>query len=108
MENKLVNGLWVYKPNDKAPDFVKANLSISVDDFIDYLKANQTPKGQIKIDILESRDDKYYAKLNNWTPQEAQSEVRETIQANSLNLQTNTGTTENTVNSEPKVDDIPF
>ena len=93
MENKFVNGLWVYKPQENTPEFVKASLSFSAD-FSDYLKANETPKGFVKIDILESKDGKYYAKLNTWTAETAQKEVSDSIKSETK--------------EDIKVDEIPF
>ena len=68
MENKFIKGLFVNKPSEKAPDFVKAKVSISADSFIPYLKDNVNGKGYINFDILESKDGKYYAKLDDFKP----------------------------------------
>ena len=71
MESEFVQGLFV-KRNPKAPDFVKANLSIRVDEFIGYLKAKENNKGWVNIDILLSKKNILWAKLNDFEakPQE--------------------------------------
>jgi len=48
-------------------DFVKAKLGIKVEDFIEYLKENQS-NWYVNIDILESKKGWLYAKLNDWKP----------------------------------------
>lgn len=67
---KFVDGLFV-NDRSKAPEFVKAKLSFLADKFIPYLQANANAKGYIYIDILESKDGKMYAKLNDYKPAEA-------------------------------------
>ena len=68
MENKFVDGLFVSR-RENAPDFVVASLSFN-QKFIDYLKANMNAKGYINIDLLNSKEGKLYAKLNDWKPEE--------------------------------------
>jgi hypothetical protein len=71
MENskpKFISGLFVNKPSDKAPDYVKAKMSVSADTFIPFLKENVNGKGYLNFDILESKDGKFYAKLDDFVP----------------------------------------
>ena len=66
MEKKFVDGLFV-KRHEKAPDFVKANLSFN-QKFIDWLQNNLNAKGYCNVDIKESKGGKLYAELNSWQP----------------------------------------
>lgn len=71
METKYISGLFVFSPNEKAPDFVKARLSLSPDRLAEWLIANKdlaNEKGFIPVDILEVKDKKWYAKVNEFKP----------------------------------------
>ena len=69
MENKFIQGLFTSR-RDNSPEFVKANLSFRTEQFIKWLKANTNDKGYCNVDILESKEGKLYAKLNDWKPSE--------------------------------------
>ena len=75
MEKKFIDGLFINKPSEKAPDFVKVKASISADKFIPFLKENVNGKGYLNFDILESRDGKYYAKIDTFEPKKETVEV---------------------------------
>lgn len=63
MEKQFVDGMQVYKPNEKAPDFVKANVVVKRDELLGWLK----DKGEtVRIDIKEGRTGKYYAEVNTY------------------------------------------
>lgn len=72
MENNFIKGLFVNRPSDKAPSFVKAKISISADTFPQFLKDNVNGKGYMNFDILESKDGKYYAKLDSFEPKQVE------------------------------------
>ncbi len=66
----FVSGLYINKPNEKAPDFVKGGISINVEQFNAGLQ-DMTPdeKGYVRLQILESKDgSKWYATIDNWKP----------------------------------------
>ena len=55
----------VFKPNDKAPSFIKANLSIKKAELIEWLKSQGDT---VKLDLKESKDSgKYYLSVNDFT-----------------------------------------
>lgn len=66
-ETEFANGLIVKAPNDNAPEYVKAKLSIKVDEFRAWLDA----KGGdwINLDVKVSNGGKWYAAVDNWKPQ---------------------------------------
>ncbi|MEI6529658.1 MAG: hypothetical protein WCN88_04695 [Candidatus Falkowbacteria bacterium] len=74
MENKFVDGLFVSR-REQAPDFVKVNLSFHADKFYQYMLVTQNEKGYVNIDILESKEGKLYAKLNDFKPKEETQEI---------------------------------
>ena len=65
-ETKFVNGLRVFKPHEKAPDFVKLNFSANAQELADWLLANKDEEGRVKFDLLKSKNDKLYLKLNDY------------------------------------------
>lgn len=64
-ETKFVDGLRAYAPRDNAPDFVKANLVINVAELQAWLAQRS---GEVRIDINESRNGKFYASENDYKP----------------------------------------
>lgn len=67
---KFVTGLFVNPPHEKAPDFVKAAISIRPKEFAACL-AEQEPndKGYVRLQVKSSRDGKWYAAVDNWRPE---------------------------------------
>ena len=64
MENEFIDGLMVKKPNEKAPEFVIAKLSIKREALIEWL---QSKEGEwINADIKLSKKGSYYAQVDNW------------------------------------------
>lgn len=66
MEKIFVNGLRVYKPNENAPDFVKLNFQVFVDDLVQFLQENKDEKGQVRFDMKKSKEGKLYLELNTY------------------------------------------
>ena len=61
----FINGLMAKKPNEKAPDFVKCNLSIKREELIAWL--SEKDSDWINVDIKESgRTLNWYAEVNTW------------------------------------------
>lgn len=77
MEKIFTKGLYADKPAEKAPDFIKARLSVLVKDFIPFIEEYKNVAGYVNIDIKESRGGKYYAELN--TYKKVENEVEETL-----------------------------
>lgn len=78
MEQKtFADGLIAKKPSDAAPDFVKAKLSFKTEEFTAFLEAHTKSDGWCNIDILESKNGKWYAALNQFTkPTEAADDTQ--------------------------------
>ena len=71
-DKEFVNGLIVKAPHEKAPDFVKADISIKRKDLIEWL--NQKQDDWININIKVSKGGKWYAEVNDWKPTGGQGE----------------------------------
>lgn len=67
-EKKYIKGFYGKKPNEKAPAFVLGNLSIKVDDAINFLQDNKNDKGYVNIDLLDGKDGKVSYVLNEYKP----------------------------------------
>lgn len=64
-EQKFVDGLRAYAPRDNAPDFIIANLVVNVAELQAWLAQRS---GEVRIDIKESRNGKFYASENDYKP----------------------------------------
>ncbi len=65
---KLIDGLIVKAPHEKAPDFVKARLSINREELIAWLQAQE---GEwVNADIKESKGGKWYTAVDEWKPEQ--------------------------------------
>lgn len=65
-DTKFINGLIVKAPHDRAPEYVKAKLSIKREELIEWLRSEQ---GEwINADIKVSTGGKWYAAVDDWKP----------------------------------------
>lgn len=67
-DKKFIDGLIVKAPNDGAPDYVKAKLSIKREELIAWL-GKQTGDW-INADIKESQQGKWYCSVDDWKPKQ--------------------------------------
>jgi len=84
MSDNFIGGLFAKAPHERAPDFVKAGISIKLADFAQYLrelKATEPDAEWLNIQIKESRGGKWYAEKDNWKPDAAQKAVKEAAKA---------------------------
>lgn len=65
-ETEFVKGLIVKAPNEKAPEYVKAKVSIKREELIAWLQGRE---GEwINLDIKVSQAGKWYAAVDSWKP----------------------------------------
>ena len=82
MEKIYVKGLTVFKPHEKAPDFVKGTMMITPRELIDFCKEHQDKmteykdKKQLKCQILEGEHGLYFV-LDTWKPEQQPSKQQE-------------------------------
>jgi hypothetical protein len=71
-EIQFVDGLIVKAPHANAPDFVKASISIKVEDLGKWLREQYKAgnKEWINIDVKESKGGKWYAAVSTLKPKE--------------------------------------
>jgi hypothetical protein len=56
---------FIFKKAENAPDFVIGNLSIKVDEAIEFIKSNEN-NNWVNLDIKKSKDNKFYIELNTY------------------------------------------
>lgn len=65
-DTQYINGLIVKAPNERAPEYVKAKLSIKRAELIEWLRG-QTGDW-INADVKVSQNGKWYAAVDAWKP----------------------------------------
>ena len=74
-EIEFVDGLIVKAPSPKAPDFVKASISIKVADLGVWLRAKHKAGEQwVNIDVKVSKAGKWYAAVSTYKPKAKDAE----------------------------------
>lgn len=63
-DKKFVDGLIVKPPHERAPDFVKAAISIKREELIAWLGSQSGD--WINLDVKESKQGKWYAVVNDY------------------------------------------
>jgi hypothetical protein len=77
-EKEFINGVSAKAPHERAPDFIKARVSIKLADFAQYLrdlKLNEPDVEWLNFDIKESKGGKWYVERDSWRPQEKVPQV---------------------------------
>ena len=70
-EIEFVDGLIVKAPHAKAPDFVKASISIRVEALGLWLRAkHKAGEEWVNLDVKESKGGKWYAAVSTYKPKE--------------------------------------
>lgn len=72
---EFVDGLIVKAPHERAPDFVKASISIKVEDLGKWLRAKyKAGEEWVNLDVKEAKSGKWYAAVSTFKPKERQEE----------------------------------
>jgi hypothetical protein len=70
-EIEFVDGLIVKAPHENAPDFVKASISIKVEDLGKWLREKYKAGNEwVNIDVKESKAGKWYASVSTFKPKQ--------------------------------------
>lgn len=68
-DTEFVDGLIVKAPHGKAPDFVKAQISIKVEDLGLWLREkHKAGEEWVNVDVKESRNGKWYCTVSTFKP----------------------------------------
>lgn len=68
MEKVFADG-FVFKRNEKAPDFVVGNISVKVEEATAFLKQH-TKNGWVNLQVKNSQGGKYYIELDTFEPKQ--------------------------------------
>ena len=73
METETIfpEGVYLNTVSEKAPDFIKANISIHIEKAVAWLQANKhlaDEKGYLKLTGKESKQGKRYFQVDRWVP----------------------------------------
>lgn len=69
MDKVFIDGLIAKKPNERAPEFIIAKLSVKVEEFKRFLDEHND-NGWVNFEIHESKDKtKFYPVLDTYKPQ---------------------------------------
>lgn len=75
-DKTFAKGMIVKKPSEEAPEWVIANVSIKVEEFIPFLQDHAQGDGWVNLNVKEGKSGKYYAELNQWTKDEPREEKK--------------------------------
>jgi len=78
-DTQFITGLIVKAPNERAPEYVKAKLSIKREELIGFLQ--QQTGDWINADIKVSQGGKWYAQVDTWKPDGGQRQDKPQRQA---------------------------
>jgi hypothetical protein len=73
-EEKIFADGFVFKRNEKAPEFVIGRMSIKVDEAIAFIKANEK-SGWVNLQVKQARTGNYYVELDTFEAKSKDSAV---------------------------------
>jgi len=80
METKKIfaDGLIIKARRDTAPEWIKAHISIKVQEFAAFMKQHNNDNW-INLDICASKEGKLYCQLNTWKPESKPEITKDSI-----------------------------
>jgi hypothetical protein len=77
----FTRGLFFNEPHEKAPDFVIGSLSISRDNFMEWLEQQEpNEKGYVRVAIKRSKEGKIYCALDTYEAKGRQEQPKPAAQ----------------------------
>lgn len=67
-EKMFAKGIFARKPHEKAPDFVKCDLSFKLPDAVEWLEEHPNNEGFVRVTVKESKNGKWYCELDGYVP----------------------------------------
>lgn len=98
-EEKIFADGFIFKRNEKAPEFVIGRMSIKVDDAVAFLKQHED-KGWVNLGVKQARSGNYYIELDTFKPKSDDSAVDKYNNAKKASPQQ--------AQAEEGDDDLPF
>ena len=72
-DKKFVEGIRVQNPHPKAPQFVKMEFGVNVNDHINWLKEHANDRGWVNYTLKKSSKGKFYLELNTFEPKKKET-----------------------------------
>lgn len=98
-EEKIFADGFIFKRNEKAPEFVIGRMSIKVEDAVAFLKQHQD-KGWVNLGVKQARSGNYYIELDTFKPKGDDSAVDK--------YEKTTKTKQQPTQQEEEDQDLPF
>jgi hypothetical protein len=98
-EEKIFADGFIFKRNEKAPEFVIGRMSIKVEDAVAFLKQHQD-KGWVNLGVKQARSGNYYIELDTFKPKGDDSAVDK--------YEKTTKTKQQPTQQEEEENDLPF
>lgn len=86
MQNTFIDGMTVKRPNEKAPKFIKARISVNVEKFLQFAEAHKNKNGWVDMDLKESTSGNLYLSLYEWKPRVEDTKEVVAEEARSLDI----------------------
>ena len=80
MENAkkiFVDGMVFKNPHEKAPDFIKGNISLNAPALTNFMNLHKNEKGWLTVILKKSKAGKMYFELDTWKPNTEKTETLE-------------------------------
>lgn len=78
-DDKVFANGFIFKRNEKAPDFVVGGLSIKIDDAVAFMREHDKG-GWINLSVKQARSGNYYIELDTFEPKKTGSGSTQTGQ----------------------------
>ena len=63
-DNIFAKGIYFKTPPDAAPDYVLRKVSVTVNEFIEFLQEHKNDAGYVNFDLKEAKSTHWYLQLN--------------------------------------------
>lgn len=79
-ERTFAEGIYYNTPNQSAPEYIKANVTIQVERFVEWLKKHTDSDGKVRIAFMQSRNDpnRIYGQLDTYKPKQSAEPSQDT------------------------------
>ncbi len=76
-EIQFADGMELIDPKPNTPSFILNKFYFNAKKFSEFLKANESEKGWVYVDMLVSKGGKVYFKLNSFKPKVEDTQLKE-------------------------------
>lgn len=102
-EEKIFADGFIFKRNEKAPEFVVGRLSIKVEDAVAFIEKHEK-NGWVNLNIMTARTGNYYVDLDTFTPGDRSGSAVDKYEAKKAQ----SAPPQPPLNEDDEEDDLPF